>query len=236
MFTAKKINRLNSIFNRFKSTLVIVEHDNQHITPITLNAITAATQIPKNETVTCLVIGTGCQSVADSCSKISGVSKVLLADNAAFKGFMPETLAPFIVGNQKKFSFSHIVMGSSAFGKNLIPRVAALLDVQPISDIISIKDENTFVRTIYAGNAIQTVKSNEPVNLFTVRGTAYEPAKSDASSQAQVTAVDDGIAQNSSSSFVGQELAKSDRPSLTSAKVVVSGGRGLQNGESNFVY
>lgn len=233
MFKLNKVTRINTLFNRLKSTLVVVEHDNKQITPITLNAIKAASQIPKNESITCLVIGSDCAEVAASCSKISQVKNVLVADNAAYNGFLPEALAPLIAQSQKKGSFSHVAMGSSALGKNLIPRVAALLDAQPISDIIGIDDENTFVRTIYAGNAIQTVKSLDPVKLFTVRGTAFQPVELDsAASPAEVSKVDEEVASNDLSSFVGQELAKSDRPALTAAKVVISGGRGLQNGEN----
>jgi electron transfer flavoprotein alpha subunit len=119
MFSLNKTVKLRPVLQRFKSTLVIVEHDNQHVAPITLNAITAATKIPNNETITCLVIGTECSKVAETCSKIDKVKNVLVADSSNFKGFMPETLAPFIVQNQKKFSFSHIAMGSSAFGNYL---------------------------------------------------------------------------------------------------------------------
>lgn len=231
MLNLTKSSRLGPILQRFKSTLVIVEHDNQLVAPITLNAITAASKIPKNETITCLVIGTDCGKVAESCSKIDKVKKVLVADSANFKGFMPETLAPFIAESQKKNSFTHITMGSSAFGKNLLPRVAALMDIQPVSDIIGIEDESTFVRTIYAGNAIQTIKSLDPVKLFTVRGTAFEAAVLDsAASPAEVSKVEGEMAASDLSSFVNQELAKSDRPALAAAKVIVSGGRGLQNG------
>lgn len=233
MFKLNKLTpRVGSMLNRFKSTLVIVEHDNQNITPITLNAITAATKIPKNETVTCLIVGKDCGKVAESCSKIAGVKKVLVADNETFRGFLPEALAPFIVQSQKANSFSHITMGSSALGKNLLPRVAALLDVQPVSDIIGMEDESTFIRTIYAGNAIQTIKSLDEVKLFTVRGTAYPAAALDSSDSPAEVIKAEGEASNDLSSFVGQELAKSDRPSLTAAKVIVSGGRGLQNGEN----
>lgn len=230
---SKQANRIGSALNRFKSTLVVVEHDNQQITPITLNAITAATKIPKNEKLTCLVVGTDCGKVAESCSKIDGVHNVLVAESANFKGFLPETLAPFIADAQKKNSFSHIVMGSSAFGKNLTPRLAALLDIQPVSDIIGINDESTFVRTIYAGNAIQTIKALDDVKLFTVRGTAFPAAELESSSSpAPVANVEGDVTASELSSFVSQELAKSDRPALTAAKVVVSGGRGLQNGDN----
>jgi len=230
---SKQVNRVGSVLNRFKSTLVVVEHNNEQITPITLNAITAATNVPKNEKVTCLVVGTGCGKVAESCSKIEGVNNVLVADNEAFKGFMPETLAPFIAEAQKKNSFTHITLGSSAFGKNLAPRLAALLDIQPVSDIIGMNDESTFVRTIYAGNAIQTVKALDDVKLFTVRGTAYPAAAlNSAASPASVANAEVDVKENDLSSFVNQELAKSDRPALTAAKVIVSGGRGLQNGDN----
>lgn len=233
MLSLNKVNRIGSMLNRFKSTLVVVEHDNTHIAPITLNAITAASQVPKNETVTCLVVGSECGKVVESCSKINNVNNVIVADSASFKGFMPETLAPFVAERQKKHSFTHIAFGSSAFGKNLMPRVAALLDVQPVSDIVNMVDESTFIRTIYAGNAIQTVKALDDVKVFTVRGTAYEPAALDsASSPATVTKVEGDVSANNSSSFIDQVLAKSDRPALTAAKVIISGGRGLQNGEN----
>ena len=143
------------------------------------------------------------------------------------------SLAPLLVQTQKQFSFTHIAVGSSAFGKNLLPRVAALLDTQPVSDIISIKDESTFVRTIYAGNAIQTVKVNDPIKMFTVRGTAFEAAKlNSATSPAEVAKLDATEVKNETSEFVGQQLSKSDRPALGSARVVVSGGRGLGSGEN----
>jgi electron transfer flavoprotein alpha subunit len=232
MFNLRKVSHIRSVLNRFKNTLVVVEHDNVNVLPITLNAITAANQVPKNEKVTCLIIGTDCSKVAESAAKISGVSSVLVANSNVFKGFMPELLAPLVVKTQKKYSFTHIVMGSSAFGKNLAPRIAALLDVQPLSDIIGMEDESTFVRTIYAGNAIQTVKALDNVKVFTARGTSYQAACSEGGS-AEIKAVEEVFEENKSSTFVGQELAKSDRPSLTAARVIVSGGRGLQKGESN---
>lgn len=157
-----KLNHLRNLSiqcsRRFKNTLVIVEHDNQKVTPITLNAITAAKKIPQNESITCIVAGSNCQKVADEVSKIDSVKKVIVVDDASLKGFMPESLAPIVVNAQKQLNFTHIAIGSSAFGKGLLPRIAALLDTQPVSDIIGINDPQTFVRTIYAGNAIQTVK------------------------------------------------------------------------------
>ena len=200
---------------------MIVEHDNHKINPITLNTITAAKKLPKNESITCLVIGTDCGKAAEEASKIEGVNKVLLLDNQAFKGFLPETLAPVIVQSQQKMAFSHIMFGSTAFGKNLMPRVAALLDVQPFSDIIGIDDENTFIRTIYAGNAIQTVRSKDALKIVTVRGTAFEAAKFGSVAAPVETAVNEPSPKNETSTFVGQVLSKSDRPSLPSARVVV---------------
>ena len=233
MFRIKKLISTGSSLARLKHTLVVVEHDNQKLSQITLNTLTAATKIPKNETVTCVVAGVGCGKIAEEVSRLAGVNKVLVVDDAALKGFLPENFAPVIVDLQKKNNFTHIAFGSSAFGKNLMPRVAALLDVQPVSDIVGIDDENTFVRTIYAGNAIQTVRSNDPVKVFTVRGTAFEAVKSDsASSPAEVTAAGFNPIASEKATFLNQQLAKSDRPALNAARVVIAGGRGLQNGEN----
>ncbi len=222
MFRVNILNRTSSVLKRLKSTLVIVEHDNKNLTPATLNAITAATKLSANEEITCLVVGTQCLSVADVVSRVSNVKKVLVADDPSFKGFLAENVAPLVVESQKKFSFTHITVGSSAFGKNLLPRVAALLDSQPISDVMGIKDENTFVRAIYAGNAIQTLKSKEAVKLFSVRGTAFEAAKlNSAATPAEIAKFDVAAVKNNSSEFVSQALTKSDRPSLTGARVVI---------------
>ena len=191
--------------------------------------------------------------VVQELSKASGVSKILVADTSLFKGFLPEPLAPLVVATQKQFGFTHILAGASAFGKSVLPRVAALLDVSPITDITAVKDAETFVRTIYAGeakweevlllyncnlcvcpfpgNAIMTLKSKDGVKVVTVRPTSFEAAAltgSGASSEA-VSAADSGAAL---SEFISQELSKSDRPELAGAKVVVSGGRGLKSGEN----
>lgn len=181
--------------------------------------------------VTCLVAGTQCAQVAAEVAKVKGVKKVILADNEAYKGFLPEALTPLLLAAQKQFKFSHIVAPATAFGKNVAPRLAAKLDVSPISDIIGIKDKETFVRTIYAGNAIQTLKSKDDVKVITVRGTAFEAAEVEGGEGA----VEDAPAcdaKNDLSQFVGQELSKSDRPELTSAGTVISGGRGMKNGEN----
>ena len=146
------------------STLVLAEHDNAKLSPVTLNAITAANSVGGD--ITCLVAGgAGCQDVAKEVAGVKGVTKVLVAENDAFNGFLPEKLTPLLLASQDKFKFSHIIAGASAFSRGLLPRVAAKLDVSPISDVIGVKDENTFVRTIYAGNAIMTLQSQDPVKV-----------------------------------------------------------------------
>ncbi|XP_051546087.1 electron transfer flavoprotein subunit alpha, mitochondrial-like isoform X1 [Myxocyprinus asiaticus] len=233
------LRQLTGLIQRFQSTLVVAEHNNDSLTPITLNAISAAKKLGSE--VSCLVAGTNCAKVAEQLSKVQGVKKVLVAQHEAYKGLLPEELTPLILATQKQFSFTHICAGASAFGKvnpssrspaerNLLPRVAAKLDVAPISDIIEIKSPDTFVRTIYAGNAISTVKCNESVKIFTVRGTSFEPAAIEggsASSEEVSPSTSAGLSE-----WLEQTLTKSDRPELTSAKVVVSGGRGLKSGEN----
>jgi len=213
---------------RLQSTLVIAEHDNNQLTPITLNAITAANQMGGE--VSLLVAGSQCANVVSQLAQAQGVAKILVADSDSLKGFMPETLAPLILATQEQFKFSHIVAGASAFGKSLLPRVAAKLDVAPISDIIEVKSADTFVRTIYAGNALMTLRSTDPVKVVTVRGTSFEPASLEGGS-----ATNEAVAAPASSDlseYVGSELTKSDRPELTAAKTVISGGRGMKNGEN----
>ncbi|KAG7280048.1 hypothetical protein CRUP_030504 [Coryphaenoides rupestris] len=172
--------QLTGFLQRFQSTLVIAEHNNEKLTPITLAAITAASKLGGE--VSCLVAGTECSKVAEELSKVAGVKKVLVAQHDAYKGSLPEELTPLVLATQQQFNFTHICAGASAFGKNLLPRVAAKLDVAPISDIIEIKSPDTFVRTIYAGNALSTVKCSEAVKVFTVRGTSFEPAAVDGGS------------------------------------------------------
>nr|KAF6279064.1 electron transfer flavoprotein subunit alpha [Myotis myotis] len=176
MFRAVATRRLQGAATllRFQSTLVIAEHANDTIAPITLHTITAASRLGGE--VSCLIAGTKCDKVAQDLCKVAGVAKVLVAQNDAYKGLLPEELTPLVLATQKQFSYTHICAGASAFGKNLLPRVAAKLDVAPISDIIAIKSPDTFVRTIYAGNALCTVKCDEKVKVFSVRGTAFEAA------------------------------------------------------------
>merc|ERR1719242_1319845 len=161
---------------------------------------------------------------------LHSISKVLVAENAVFDGVLPEKLTPLLIASQDKFKFSHIIAGASALSRGLLPRLAAKLDVSPISDIIGVKDENTFVRTIYAGNAILTLQSSDPVKVITVRSTAFEAAGAGGSGGGEEAPAAGDLPTNSE--FVGQELSKSDRPDLGSAKIVISGGRGMKTGDN----
>ncbi|WP_027599020.1 electron transfer flavoprotein subunit alpha/FixB family protein [Pseudomonas sp. MOIL14HWK12:I2] len=206
--------------------LVIADHDNANLFGATLNTVAAAQAIGGDIHV--LVAGQNAQPVADAAAKVAGVSKVLLADNAAYAHQLPENLAPLVV--ELAANYSHVLAAASTNGKNFLPRVAALLDVDQISEIIAVESADTFKRPIYAGNAIATVRSTAPIKVITVRATGFDPVAAEGGSAAieGVSLVKDaGI-----SSFVGEELAKSDRPELGAAKVVVSGGRGLQNGDN----
>ena len=206
-------------------TLVWVEHDNSSVKDATLAAVTAASQLGE---VHLLVAGEGCGAVAEQAAKIAGVGKVHVADDAAYGHALAENVAPLVVdlmGHHDAF-----VAPATTTGKNIAPRVAALLDVMQISDILSVESEDTFTRPIYAGNAIATVQSKDAKKVITVRGTAFDKAATEGGSGVveSVSATDDkGL-----SSFVSAEIAKSERPELTSAKVIVSGGRALQNGEN----
>jgi len=215
---------------RLASTLVVAEHDNKTLSPVTLNAITAAVKMGGGD-VDCLVAGNSCQAVAEAAAKAAGVSKVLVADSKDLEGFLSERMAALILDTQNTNKYTHIVAAASALYKSVFPRVAAKLDVAPVSDIIGVKDSDTFVRTIYAGNAFQTVKSEDPVKVVTVRGTSFE-ACSESGGSGKVEAVTVCELPVEMSSFVGQQLSKSERPELASAKVVVSGGRGLKSGEN----
>ena len=206
--------------------LVIAEHTNVALGAATLNTVAAAKAIGGDIHV--LVAGAGSAAVAEAAAKIDGVSKVLSADNAAFAYQLPENVAPLIAEVGK--GYSHILASATTNGKNIMPRVAALLDVDQISEIIAVESADTFKRPIYAGNAIATVQSSAAIKVITVRGTGFDAAAAEGGSatvEAVAAGSDAGI-----SAFVGEELAKSDRPELTAAKVVVSGGRGMQNGEN----
>ena len=205
--------------------LVYAEHDNKELKPATLATVTAAVQMGGD--VHLLVAGADCQAVAQEAAKVAGVSKVLVADNVAYANQLAENVSLLV--KALATDYSHVVAPATTTGKNFLPRVAALLDVSMVSDITAVIDANTFERPIYAGNAIATVKSSENVVVVSVRGTAFEPAELTGS--ASIEAVD--IAEDADkSSFVKEELAKTDRPELTSANIVVSGGRALASGEN----
>ena len=206
--------------------LVIVDHDNSALKSATLHAVTAAQKIGGD--IHLLVAGHNCKAVADSAAKVGGIAKVLLADDAAYGNALAENLAKLIVGLAP--NYSHVLAAATASGKNVLPRAAALLDVQQISEITGVESADTFVRAIYAGNAMATVQSADKIKIITVRGTAFDAASDTGGSAAIETAAsagDTGLA-----SFVGQELSKSERPELTSARIVVSGGRGMQSGDN----
>ncbi|MBY8824923.1 electron transfer flavoprotein subunit alpha/FixB family protein [Sphingomonas colocasiae] len=207
------------------SVLVWVEHDNKELKDATLAAVTAGTKLGD---VVALVAGKGAQGVADAAAKIAGVSKVLLADDAAYEHALAENVAPLVV--ELMAGHDAFVAPATSSAKNIAPRVAALLDVAQISEILSVESADTFTRPIYAGNAIATVQSADAKKVITVRGTAFEKAAKDGGS-ASVEAVS-GKGDAGLSSFVGAEIAKSERPELTSAKIIVSGGRALQNSEN----
>lgn len=209
------------------SILVIAEHDNETLKPATLNTITAASQIGGD--VDILVAGSKCDDVVQAASDINGVNKVIKADAEHLEHPLAEELAPIIV--ELASTYSHILAPATTFGKNVMPRAAALLDTQQISDILSVESEDTFKRPVYAGNAIATVKSSDSIKLITVRGTTFDPAESSGGS-ASVEDYTGALEPKSLSSFVKQELSESERPELTSAKIVVSGGRGVGSKEN----
>ncbi|BFM11572.1 FAD-binding protein [Simiduia litorea] len=206
--------------------LVIAEHDNASLKAATLNTVAAANAIGGDIHV--LVAGVGCAAVGEAAAKVAGVAKVLVADNAAYSHALAENLGLLIAELGK--NYTHILAPATTNGKNVLPRAAALLDVQAISDITGVVSADTFERPIYAGNVIATVQSSDAIKVITVRGTAFDAVASEGGSAAveAVAAAHDA----GKSSFVGEELAKSDRPELTSAKIVISGGRGMQNGDN----
>jgi len=211
--------------------LVIAEHNGSAPNGATLSAITAAAQLSKDSKVTVLFAGSTADNAAKVGSSLNGVSNVLVAKNAGFDNPIAEKYAPLIASLQKEHNFTHIVAPSTTFGKNILPRVAATLDVSPITDVVAIQEENTFKKPIYAGNAIATVKSNDPVKLLTVRGTAFAKAAAGGSS-APVSEVSTAPVQDDRVQYLGSEIAKSDRPELTAASIVVSGGRALKSKEN----
>ncbi|WP_263261968.1 FAD-binding protein [Pseudomonas sp. RIT-PI-S] len=206
--------------------LVIAEHENGALAGATLNTVAAAQKIGGDVHV--LVAGQGAGAVAEAAAKVTGVAKVLVADNAAYAHQLPENVAPLIVSLAS--GYSHVLAPATTNGKNFLPRVAAQLDVDQISEIIAVESADTFKRPIYAGNAIATVQSSAAVKVITVRTTGFDPVAAEGGSAAIENVAE--VKDAGLSAFVSEELAKSDRPELTAAKIVVSGGRGMQNGDN----
>ena len=208
------------------SVLVIAEHNNSQLNPSTLSALSAASEIDND--IVLLVAGHDCQTVADQASQIACVKKVIIAENPAYKYALAENIAPLIA--EMCDGHSHILATATTTAKNIMPRVAALLDVQAISDICAVLDENTFKRPIYAGNLIATVQTVDAIKVLTVRGTAFDAAVAEGGSAAVESIAishDKGV-----SNFVNEQLAESDRPELTAANIVISGGRGMASGDN----
>ena len=206
--------------------LVIAEHDNAALNAATLNVVTAAKAIGGD--IEILVAGEACGAVAEAAAKIDGVSKVVVADNAAYKYQIAEAMGDLVA--ELGAGYSHILSAATTTGKDFMPRTAALLDVNMISDIIAVESADTFVRPIYAGNAIATVKSSDGIKVITVRGTGFDAASAEGGSAAiEANAI---VKESSISAFVSEELATSDRPDLTAAEIVISGGRGMGNGDN----
>ena len=207
------------------AVLVIAEHDGKNLKPGTANAVTAATKM--GDDITVLVAGHQCADAAKAAAKLAGVKKVLHADAPHYNGFVAENMAALIA--PLAANYSHVVAPATGFGKNMMPRIAAQLDVQQISDISGVVSADTFVRPIYAGNVLATVQSSDKIKVVTVRSTGFDAAGEGGSApvETQAPGPDAGLAR-----FNGQELTKSARPELTAAKIIVSGGRGMGSGDN----
>ena len=208
------------------TVLVIAEHDNHNLKSSTLNTISAATKF--NDEIHLIILGNSIDNLINNCHSLQEVSKILKCDHEKLENPIPEIMAP-IISNISK-NYTHILAPASTFGKNLLPRLSALLDVTQISDVIEIKNNNTFVRPIYAGNAISTVETNQQINLLTVRPTAFDKCEESGgnASTEEVQFLD----SETHTKFIGREVSKSDRPDLGNARVVVSGGRGMENSDN----
>ena len=207
--------------------LVIAEHDNAGLKAATLNTVTAAARLGADIHV--LVAGAACGGAADAAAKLAGVAKVKVADAAAYANQGAENIAALLVGVVQAGGYSHVLAPATTFGKNILPRVAALLDVAQISEIVAIESADTFVRPIYAGNALATVKSSDAIKVITVRTTAFDAAAEGGSAAVEAIAAGTDLGQ---STLVGRELTVSARPELGAAKIIVSGGRGLGSGDN----
>ena len=208
------------------SILVIAEHDNIELKGATLNTVTAAKEISSE--IDLLIAGSNCSSVVEKASLVEGINRVLVADKPAYKNFLAENIGSLVAEIGK--NYSHILAPATTNGKNFLPRVAALLDVAQISDISSVVNEDTFERSIYAGNCVATVQSSDPLKVLTVRTTGFDAcSETGGSASVEDVPIDNDLGI---SSFIKEELAKSDRPELTAADIVISGGRGMQSGEN----
>jgi len=212
------------------SILVVAEHADGALLTSVLNTVTAAGEVARHagSDVHVLVAGGGCGAAAERAARIAGVTKVLVADDAVYDHALAESMAALVA--KLGAGYSHVLAAATKSGKNILPRAAALLDVSPITEITAVISADTFERPIYAGNAIATVQSAETVKVLSVRATSFEPADADGGSATMEAAP--AAETPTLSSFVGQELTKSERPDLTSARIVISGGRGMQNGEN----
>ena len=208
------------------SSLLIAEHNNTELKPFTLNAITAASQIDSDLHV--LVIGHNADGVAKSVSEVPLVKKVIHVDNPIYENYLAENFTPTIIKQSE--NYSHIICSANTFGKNLMPRIAALLDISQVSDIIKVISADTFLRPIYAGNAFATVKTNDKKKCITIRPTSFEPAATSGGSAEIVKS--EGSDEFTLTKFIKREEVKSDRPELGTARIVISGGRGMQSGDN----
>jgi Electron transfer flavoprotein, alpha subunit len=206
--------------------LVIAEHDNARLKPASLKTVTAAAAV--GDEIHVLVAGSGCAAVAVEAANVAGVAKVILADAPEYAHGSAENLAVLVAGLAA--TYSHVLAAATTIGKGLVPRVAAVLDVQPISDVCAIEAPDRFVRPVYAGNALATVRSADPIKLMTVRTTAFDAAAADGGAATIETVA--GTGETGLSLFVGEDLTVSDRPELTNARIIIAGGRGLQSGEN----
>ena len=210
------------------SVLVVCEHDNAELRASSLHTVTAAREVAGGNEIHLLVAGQGSAAVAEAAAAVPDVAKVLHAEAPEYEHFLAENLAPLLADLAK--GYSHVLAPATTFGKNVMPRAAALLDVQQVSDISAIVSADTFVRPIYAGNALMTVKSGDPIKLITVRTTTFDAAPAEGGSAPVETVA--GTGETGLASYAGADLTESERPELTSAKIIISGGRGMQSGEN----
>ena len=208
------------------TVLVIAEHDNQNLKSSTLNTITAATKF--NDEIHLIILGNGIDNLINSCQSLHEVSKILKCEHEKLENSLPEIMVP-IISNISK-NYTHILAPATTFGKNLLPRLSALLDVTQISDVIEIQNNNTFVRPIYAGNAISTVETNQQINLLTIRPTSFDKCE-ESGGNASIEDVQ-FLDSETNTKFISREVSKSDRPDLGNARIVVSGGRGMENSDN----